>query len=481
MQSYSVAILGAGVIGSFIFNTLTLKGVKCVLLEKQEDVALGATKANSGIIHAGYDAKPGTLKAKFNVEGAKLIQDIAQRLNVEMQNCGSLVVGKKEDLSKLKELYSRGKQNGVENLQIIEKEELFTLEPNLNKDLCYGLYAKDAKIISPYLLTISLVDEALLNGGQLKLNFDTISIKKDKDNFIITSKDNQKVKAKFLINCTANGVNQIGKMLNEEEIPISFVKGEYILLDKSVYGLVSRPIFPLPSSKGKGILACPTVHHNTFFGPTAVSVEDYDTSFSYDSLHTIKEKVGNMVDKIDFRKTIKLYAGVRVISGDDFVVKLENKTPNYIVLAGICSPGLSGAPAIANYVADYVLSKGVKSRKVKLKKLKPIPKISQLDKANQNLYINSENGNYGEIVCNCEKITKGEILQVLKNTRYRLTTDGIKRRLRVTMGHCGGSFCYPKLLKIMADYYKVDQSQIVARGQSSLVVGDIKEGGIYDK
>lgn len=479
MISCEVAVVGAGIVGAFIFNTLTLNGVRCTLIEKGEDVSLGATKANSGIIHAGYDCTPFTLKAKFNVEGNKMYDSVAKRLSEELIKCGSLVVGGKDSLPKLQELLQRGKTNGVKNLKILSRKGLVKLEPNLNKDICYGLYAKDAKIISPYRFCISLCEEAIINGGNLLLNFETTKIEQKNNRFVLHSK-NQTVEAKYLINACAEGVNYINSLLGEEPLPIKFTKGEYILLDQSEKGLVSRPIFPLPSQKGKGILACPTVHGNIFFGPTAIDVDNYDTSVNYTSLNPIKSQVSNMVDNINFKKVIKLYAGVRTKVEDDFYLQFSKKNPNLLTICGICSPGLTSAPAIAEYVLQSLKEKGLATTKIIAIKRTPYTNITTLSKQELNALVKKD-PNYGEIVCRCECISKGEILEVLNGPIKNLTTDGIKRRLRTTMGRCQGSFCYPKLLNIVAEYYKKDVDDIKFKGKSSLVVSDIKEGGIYVK
>ena len=479
MIKTEVAIIGSGIVGSFIFNTLTLNGVKSCLIEKAEDVGLGATKANSGIIHAGYDCKENTLKAKFNVEGNKMYEKIAKRLGEKIVKCGSLVVGNKNSLERLKELESRGKKNGVKNLKIVNKQQLLKLEPNLADNIEYGLFAGDAKIISPYHFCISLVEEAIINGGVLKLNFDAKNIVKNRNNEFEISNNAETITAKYLINCCAEGVNEINKLLGEKEIEIKFTKGEYMLLDQSEGSLVSRPIFPLPTSKGKGVLVCPTVNKNIFLGPTAVDVEDYDTSVNYESLSTIKAQVVDNVKSINFKKVIKLYAGVRVKTGDDFYIKESTSTQNYYVISGICSPGLSSAPAIAKYIFEKLKSKGVSSQKIKLVKRKPYTNVLTLNEQKLNNLIKKD-PNYGEVICRCEVITKGEILEVLNGPIQPLTTDGIKRRLRTTMGRCQGSFCYPKLLKLVANFYNKDEKEINFKGKSSLVTGNIKEGGIYE-
>ena len=274
-------------------------------------------------------------------------------------------------------------------------------------------------------------------------------------------------------------MRDVNEMIDELAVKAQKALEEYMLLDQSEGNLVSRPIFPLPTSKGKGVLVCPTVNKNIFLGPTAVDVKDYDTSVNYESLSTIKAQVVDNVKNINFKKVIKLYAGVRVKTGDDFYLEESSSTQNYYVISGICSPGLSSAPAIAKYVFEKLKNKGVNTQKIKLFKRKPYTNILSLNEQKLNKLIKKD-PNYGEVICRCEVITKGEILEVLNGPIKPLTTDGIKRRLRTTMGRCQGSFCYPKLLKLVANFYNKDEKEINFKGKSSLVTGNIKEGGIYE-
>lgn len=513
MQRKSVCIVGGGIVGAFLFDELSLLGHSVTLIERGEDVSLGATKANSGILHAGYDCQCGTNKAKFNVQGLKMYKIVAKRLGERLQNCGSLVVGEDESKPRLEELLQRGKTNGVKNLSILPREKLLTLEPNLAENIAWGLYAKDACIISPYHFCVSLCEEGVLNGGEIKLNFTPQKIAKlprkiidnlrsegivqqisrlcemfeqdeDDDYCYAVLSDNDFVICDSIINCAGDGINEISKLLDEKSFPLQFIKGEYILLDNSEKDLVHRPIFPLPDKNGKGILACPTVHGNVFFGPTATPCLAGDTTVSSAGLQKIKESATKLIRNINFRKTIKLYAGVRVKCGDDFEIYCSEKNRGYITLAGICSPGLTSAPALAHEVVKHLENAKIIEKRAqktsKIVKRRPYTRVFELSHSQLDRLI-KKNGDYGEIVCNCEKITKGEVLEVLKNSPIApLTTDGIKRRLRTTMGHCQGSFCYGKLVKIMAKYYKVDESEVVFRGNKSLVVGDIKTGGIYE-
>lgn len=514
MQSRSVCIIGGGIVGAFLFDELSLMGENPVLIEKGEDVSLGATKANSGILHAGYDCECGTNKAKFNVAGLKMYHEVAKRLGEKIINCGSLVVGDKNSRTKLEELLSRGTKNGVKNMSILARSELLSLEPNLSDDIEWGLYAKDACIISPYHFCVSLCEEGVLNGGEIRLNFKPQKIIKipreiianlSPDTFFqqlsklekmfeneqlddfcyIVLSGNDYIICDSIVNCAGAGINEVSRLLFEKLFPTKFVKGEYILLDNSEGDLVHRPIFPLPDKNGKGILACPTVHGNVFFGPTATETTADDTAVSSEGLAKIKSHATKLVKNINFKKVIKLYASIRVKTGDDFELYFSERNKGFVTLAGICSPGLTSAPALAHEVVEYLkkinIVANLQENDRKIVKRKPYTRIFDLNPDEIDELIKN-NGDYGEIVCNCEKITKGEVLEVLKNSPISpLTTDGIKRRLRATMGHCQGSFCYGKLIKIMADFYNVDESEIVFKGESSLVTGDIKSGGLYDR
>lgn len=478
MKNYECVILGGGITGTCLFSDLVRKGVKTALLESGEDVSLGATKANSGIIHAGYDCAENTLKARYNVRGNKMYRSMAKRLGEKFCNTGSLVVGDKDSFPQLQALLNRGKANSVKKMKILSKQELSKIEPNLADNIEYGLFAKTAGIISPYNMAIALCEEGVINGGNLYLNYKTISIKATKNGFEI-SNGKIDIFSRFLINCAGAGVNEINALIGDEKLDVHLTKGEYILLDKNEGGLVNRPIFPLPTKAGKGILVAPTAAGNIICGPTAVDIPEFDTSVSPDSIFNIKITTQKMIKGINFRKAIKLYAGVRVKIGDDFVVGFSKNIQNYYLVAGICSPGLTSAPAIAEKVVEDLMARGAKSEKIKVQKRKPYTNILKMKESQLEKLIN-KNPKYGRIICRCEKISEGEILEVLGGPIRPLTVEGVKRRIRPTMGRCQGSFCLPVMIKLMSKYYKVDAKDIIDRGNASIVVGDIKEGGLYD-
>lgn len=478
MKTFDVAIIGAGITGVCIFDKLQLSGVNSVLIEKGEDVCLGASKANSGIIHAGYDCEEGTIKAFHNVRGNKLYPRILRRVGEPFIKTGSLVVGDETSKDKLINLYKRGKVNGVKGMKILERKKLLKLEPNLSENIKYGLYAKTAAIFSPYNATIAICEEAITNGGVLKLNYNISSIKQG--SCFTISNGKEIIKAKYIINCAGAQANEINELLEDEKLDIKLVKGEYILLDKTEGKLVNRPIFPLPTKLGKGILVLPTEAGNLLCGPTAVDIDKYETSVSMDNVDYIKKSTSNMVNGLNFKKSIKLYAGVRVKIENDFVIRFSNKVKNYFLVAGICSPGLTSAPSIAQYVLDELVKSGLKTKKIEFVKRKQYVNLSKLSDKEINKLIKKDKS-FGKVICRCENITEGEILSVLKNSPIRpLTIEGIKRRLRVTMGRCQGSFCTPNLICLVAKFYNIPEKEVVVRGKTALVVSNIKEGGIYD-
>lgn len=477
-MKYTCVIVGGGIVGTSLFSLLSREGVSTLLVEKSEDVAMGATKANSGIIHAGYDCMPNTLKAKLNVEGNSMFRQEAKRLGEKFIKCGSMVISYKDGLDKLLALKERGIQNGVKGMKILNKRAIEKLVPNISSNVEYALYARTAGIISPYSMCIAYAEEGIVNGGKLLVGTEIKKASFENGVYTLTLSGNEVVNCEYIINCAGAGVNEVSRIFKAEELPVKLVKGEYILLDKGE-NLTPMPIFPLPSSKGKGILVMPTVAGNTALGPTAIDIDEFETSVTTDGVSQIKSQVKETVQNINYRKTIKLYAGVRVKVGDDFYIKFSEKANNYLFVAGICSPGLTSAPAIAKYCVKLMQEKGLVSNPHKFIKRKPYTKITELSNNKLNRLIKKD-PSYGKVVCRCENITEGEIKEVLAGPIKPLTTDGVKRRLRTTMGRCQGSFCYPTILDIMSKHYNVDKKQVKFKSKSAVVTGDVKEGGIYD-
>lgn len=465
---FDCLIVGGGVVGASVFNKLTRIGKKCIMLDKASDVATGASKANSGLVHAGYDPKPGSLKAKLNVRGNKLYPQICERLGVKLKKCGALVVG--DDIDKVNALYERGMLNGV-YVEVWDRDKIKEKIPNINDAITVALYARDAYIVSPYLFTISLTDEAILNGGVVSLEEDLVSVKKVKDIFEIKTKKNTFF-AKTIVNSAGCGYNEVAKILGSEEYKLEFRRGEYFVFDKACDLNVSCTVFPLPTVLGKGVLVTPTVDGNYLVGPTSEQNEG-TIETTYAGLASIKEKSNLIISNINFRQAIREFSGVRVICGDDFVVEKSQKVEGVINLAGICSPGLSSAPAIAEMVVELLGYQNVELDS--LKKIEPYVMFNSLSKEEQ-LKLLKKDKNYKQIICKCEKITKGDVLFALNRPLKISTVDGIKRRTNAGMGRCQSGFCFTKVVQTIAEERGIKYENVLKENRGSEVaLGNLRE------
>ncbi len=466
---FDAIIIGGGVVGTAIFSKFQRLGKKCALIEKENDVGFGSSKANSGLVHAGFDPMPGSLKARLNVRGNLIFGDTLKKLNVPFVRNGHLVVG--NDLEKLQELYDRGQKNKVPGLKILNHEELIKLEPNINKDIKYALYAKTGGMCSSYDLPIAFAEDGIVNGGNVFLSFITKKIKKNKDGFVIISKDNREISAKIIINACGSGYNTIAKLIGSEIYPLTFKRGEYYILDKSEEGFVKRTVFPLPEKGTKGVLITPTIHGNTLVGPTSY-VSDDSTVTTASGLKEISEKVNMVSSSVPLNKTIRVFSGVRNISGDDFIIEKSSKVNNVINVCGICSPGLSSCPAIAEYVArllDLDPTKEVKDNRRKgYKRLSDL----SLDELNSEI---QKNKDMGKIICRCENISLYEIKQALCSELPANSVDGIKRRVRAGMGRCQGGFCLSRVMEEIKKKKKCNYEDVLKdKGGSNIIISSIE-------
>ena len=469
---FDFAIVGGGIVGCSIFNKLTRLGFKCVVVEKENDLGFGSSKANSGIIHTGLDCLPNTLKAKLNVRGAKLFPEIAKRLHVKFVNNGHLIVG--NDLEKIKALKEQGETNGVVGLKILNSKELHEKEPLLSSDIIYALFAPTGGIVSSYELAVALAEEAVINGGVVELNFNTIKVASVGGNYKIISKAKD-IEAKTIINACGAGFNDISKLIGAEEYPLQFRRGEYYLLDKEVSNVCSHTIFPLPTQYSKGVLITNTAAGNILVGPTSYE-SDISTKTTTAGLSEIRAKALEEMPKLPLRSNIRVFSGVRNISGNDFIIEKSKIKQNIINVAGICSPGLSAAPAIAEYVAEMI-GLDPKKEKKSLHKLPPKIVMAELPLQKQNQII-KENPSYGKVICKCENISLGEILNAINSPVPATTVDAVKRRTRAGMGRCQGGFCIFSIMEklAMAQGGKFEDIEKDANG-SKIIQCDIKPNG----
>lgn len=469
---YDVAIIGGGVVGCSVFRELTKYNVKVVILEKENDVSMGTSKANSAIVHAGYDPKEGTLMAKYNVRGNEMFEDLCRELDVPFKRNGSLVIGfDEEDMNTIKALYDNGNKIGVKGLKILNSTEVLEKEPNLNKNIKGALYAPTGAIVGPFEYTIALAENGVMNGGEIKLNKKVISIKKD-EHFVIESEDKEKIEAKYIVNAAGLYADEIHNMICSESFKITPRSGEYFVLDKNEGKLVNHTIFQCPSKLGKGILVTPTVHGNLLVGPDAIDIEDKeDLKTTGDGLNEIIKCSKNTTDKINFRNSIRNFAGLRAMPDTgDFIVEENEKVKGFIDAAGMKSPGLSSAPAIAEDIIKILENAGLKLTKKENfnPKRKKITFMELSDEEKREAI--KKNPAYGRIICRCENVTEGEILDVIKSSFSVLSVDGIKRRCRPGMGRCQGGFCGPKVQEIIAREYKIPFEDVVQEKKGSYIV-----------
>ncbi|MFW2487656.1 NAD(P)/FAD-dependent oxidoreductase [Clostridium chromiireducens] len=474
---YDVAIIGAGVIGSSIFRELTKYNLKVVVLEKEKDVSMGTSKANSAIVHAGYDPKEGTLMAKYNVTGNEMFEDLCKELSVPFKRNGSLILAfDDEDLNTLKALYENGNKIGVKDLKILNKGEVLEMEPNINEEIKGALYAPTGGIVGPFEYTIALAENAVQNGGELKLQKEVVSIDK-KDLFRISTQDGELVEAKFVINAAGLYADKIHNLICKESFKIIPRSGEYYIMDKSQGNIVNSTIFQCPSKLGKGVLVTPTVHGNLMVGPDARDIEDKeDLGTAAEGLEAIREASMRSTKKVNFRESIRNFAGLRANPDTgDFIVEENDEVKGFIDVAGMKSPGLTSAPAIALGVVDILAEAGCKLEKkenfVASREQIHFMELSPKEKAE----LIKKNPQYGRIVCRCESITEGEIVDAIKRSFGVLSLDGVKRRCRPGMGRCQGGFCGPRVQEIIAREYSVPlESVVLEKDNSYILVGKSK-------
>jgi len=475
---FDIAVIGGGVIGGTILRELTKYQLNVCMLESCDDVSMGQSKANSGIVHAGYDAKPNSLKAKFNVLGNKMMSAYASELGVKYQNNGSLVLAfSDEDLTVLEELKTRGETNGVERLSIIDRAELNRLEPNVSDKALGALYAPTGGIICPYELTIASIGNAMDNGAKLYCNFEVVSAKKLENGYEIISTDGNKVCAKIVINCAGINSGKVASIFGDDTLNIKGRKGEYILLDRESGDFVSHTLFCTPSKAGKGILVTQTVDGNILLGPTATEVDNPAPVTTAQGLAFVVDKVKSMCKNPPLFNSITSFAGVRAYSDKgDFIIEKSAIAENLINVAGIESPGLTSAPAIAKFVAEEIVAKMtslVKNEKFNGKRT-PDYFFKNLSIEEKNELIKKDS-TYGKIICRCEGITEGEIIRAVRENPKAMTIDAVKRRTRAGMGRCQGGFCQPHVAEIIAREHNIAYEKVQKGGKNStLLVGKVK-------
>lgn len=478
---YDVLIIGCGVTGAAAAFELSKYRLKVAVLEKENDVAEGATKANSAILHAGYDPEPGSLMARLNVRGVALARQLCAQLDVPYRPCGSLVLAfSEEEQATLKELLRRGTANGVPGLQILGAQEVKNVDSNLSTDVVSALWAPSAAICSPWEFCLALAETAVRNGADLHLETAVTGLTRAADRWVVHTGRGD-FEARFVLNATGVDAAVVHDMAAPHAFDILPSRGEYFLLDKSEGDRVSHVIFQCPNQEGKGVLVAPTVGGNLIVGPNAQNVTGNDVANTAAGLASVRAAAAKSVPSINFRASIRNFAGVRARSTcGDFILREADGAPGFFDLAGICSPGLSAAPAVGEYAAQLLANAGLplekkdhficERKRVRFKKLSAGEKAALVER----------DPSYGRVICRCETVTEGEILAALRSPIPPRSVDAVKRRVGAGMGRCQGGFCGPRVVELLCRELGLSPGQVVQdRAGTWLLAHETKGGGSH--
>lgn len=449
-EQLDVVVIGGGVVGCAVAYTLSQYHGRIAVLEKENDIATGATRANSAIIHAGYDPLPGTLMAKLNVEGCAMAPGLCAQLDVPYEAIGSLVVSfSPEDDATLKTLYDRGIQNGVPGLELLGAAQVRAMEPQISDAVRGALYAPSAGIVCPWEYALAMGEVAAENGVKFHLNCAVTAINAEGEHYRIATTNGEYI-ARYVVNAAGVESAAIHAMVSQPDFVIQPSRGEYYLMDKSECCRAHHVLFQCPSARGKGVLVSPTVDGNLIVGPSAIAAADAErVNTTAGGLHSVQLAASRTLPTINYRNTIRVFAGMRANTDrEDFLIR--EVIPGFIDLAGIKSPGLTAAPAIGKYCVELLQKAGLtavpKERAVTTRRKTRFRRLSAEEKSKKI----AENPLYGRVICRCETITEGEIVDAIHSPIQPRTVDGIKRRTGAGMGRCQGGFCSPRVVEILS-------------------------------
>lgn len=478
MKSYDVLIIGCGVTGAAAAYELSRFELSVGVVERANDVGCGATRANSAILHAGYDPEPGTLCARLNVEGVKLAKEICEKLSVLRRELPSFVLAFTEaDMELVRELKRRGDVNGVEGCEVLSRDEVLAIEPSINPEILGALYAPHSAIVDPWEYTCAMAETAVVNGAEVNLCCEVTSVEKTEEGFTVRTTGGD-FSAKYIVNAAGCYASKIAAMVGDNSITPVNLCGQYYVLDKCEGKKVNSVVFRCPDEKGKGVLVSPTVHGNLIVGPDAYTVENGDTVGTVAStLPNLKLSGLKSVPGIDYRQVIHEYAGVRPATTDsDFIINISPACKNFVNLAGIKSPGLSAAPAVALEGIKLLRECGLETKEKENftdeRKVVRFNRLGEEEKAE----IIKKDPLYGQIICRCETVTEGDIVAAIRRPIVPRSIDAIKRRTGAGLGRCQGGFCSPRVHEILARELGVSPLDIpLGNTGSYILTGKTKE------
>ncbi|HBZ6547753.1 TPA: NAD(P)/FAD-dependent oxidoreductase [Clostridium perfringens] len=466
-----IIVIGAGVVGCSIARELSKYNLDVLVVEKNSDVSEGISKGNSGIVHAGYNEKIGTLKAKLNIEGNKIFDDLSRDLQFPFKRNGAFILAfSDEEMKTLESLKENGEKLGVEGLEILTREEALNIEPNLNKEIVGVLNVKTSGIVSPYEMTIALAENAAENGVEFKLNSKVTSIEKISEGYKVTLNNKELVSGKLIINASGLEGAFLNNLVSMSKREINPVKGEYCLFNKVAGAMINKTLFQVPNKLSKGVLVTPTAEGNLLVGPNAVEGKTLETS--REGIDEILDKSKKSLEELPVARILNTFSGIRPKTKEgDFIIEEVEDAKNFINVIGIDSPGLTAAPAIGVYVVNMIKEKLDLVEKKNFKKTREkIVRFAELSLEEKNRLI-KEKPAYGHMVCKCEFVTEGEIVEAIHRPIKALTVDAIKRRTRASMGGCQGVGCTLPISKILSRELGIDISDINKNSEGSPVIG----------
>ncbi len=472
-MTYDLAIIGAGVVGSSIARRMSEYNLNIIVLEKATDISFGVSKANSGIVHGGFHYRSDTLKGRLEIRGNLRYDELQKELHFPFRRCGILVAAfSTEEMRRVETLYQNGVENGAIGIELCNRERMLALEPKLNPDSIGGLHAPNGGIVEPYRFVFALMESALKNGVMLKTDFQLGDVRKNGGSFVLKSITGEEVRTRWAVNAAGLYADEVSALFAAEQFRITPRKGEEFLLDRNASAYTNKVVFPVPEIHSKGMLVIPTVEGTTMIGPTAeIQQSKEDTATTAENFSLAFASARRLVPVVSERDIITSFSGLRPVleNKEDFFIAPSKAVPRLIQAAGIQSPGLTAAPAIADYVKDLLRDAGLELRE------RPgydpmIPEITRFrtaDQATRDRLI-AENPAYGEIICRCESVSEAEIIEAIR--RGHTTLDGIKFYTRAGMGRCQGGFCSFRILKIIARETGMDMLELTKRGKGSEIL-----------
>ncbi|GHT68065.1 FAD/NAD(P)-binding oxidoreductase [Spirochaetia bacterium] len=465
---YDAAIIGCGVSGANIARRLSAYTIKTAILEKAADVSFGTSKANSGIVHGGFHHNKKYLKAKLEIQGNLMFDQLRRELDFPFKRCGIIVAALHEDeMKSVEQLYVQGVENGVIGIELCSRERILELEPKLSQDTVGGLYAPGGGMVEPYRFVFALVESAMKNGVHLYTDFKVTAARREGDLWTVHAEDGRTIKARYVINAAGLYADEVSKIFGGEEFTIKARKGEYFLMDRLTKACPGRVVFPVPTAVSKGMLVIPTVEGTVLVGPTADAIDDKtDYSTTADQLEQIFDSGKTMIPSLSRNDVITSFAGIRPILEEDFYIEPSKKAPAFVQVAGIQSPGLTASPAVGEYVKD--LLKGMGLNLTEKPGWDPFvedrPKTRELSPYDLDKLIAKESA-WGNIVCRCEHVSEAEIVQAVRLGHQ--TLDGVKYFTRAQMGRCQGGFCTYKIIKIIMRETGLSWKEVTKHGGAS--------------